>query len=76
MREVTKQLGVPQHHIKAIERGRLSEIDSLIMTRYVALLGIERWAKMWVAANPELAAKTPWAAAKELMSARHPHAEI
>jgi DNA-binding XRE family transcriptional regulator len=57
IKEVAKQLGVPQYRIKAIESGRLSEIDSLAMTRYVSLLGLGRWVKKWAKANPELTAK-------------------
>jgi DNA-binding XRE family transcriptional regulator len=60
IKEVAKQLGVPQYRIKAIEAGSLSEIDSLVMTRYVSLLGLERWARKWATANPELAAKLGW----------------
>jgi hypothetical protein len=56
IKDVAIQLGVPQYRIKAIEAGRLNEDDALVLPRYVSLLGLERWARRWATANPELAA--------------------
>ena len=55
--DVAQQLKVPQYRIKDIEAGRVSEIDAVVLRRYVELLGIGRWVKRWVAANEELAVK-------------------
>jgi DNA-binding XRE family transcriptional regulator len=66
IKEVAKQLGVPQRQIKAIEAGRPNEGDALVLRRHIALLGIERWVKMWVAANAELAEKLGLGGSKKL----------
>ena len=43
IKDVAKQLGVPQYRIKAIEAGTLSEIDAVVLRRYFELLGLGRW---------------------------------
>jgi hypothetical protein len=47
--------GIPQYRLRAIESGRLSEIEPGLARRYSRCLGIEEWVAQWCRANRELA---------------------
>lgn len=55
VKQVAAQLKVPQHHLKAIDEGDISEIREDVLGKYLILLGLQDWVQEWVAANPGLA---------------------
>jgi transcriptional regulator with XRE-family HTH domain len=55
--EAARALRVPQYRLKAIETGRIGEIQGAALRAYIAHLGMGRWYKRWSKANPSLAAK-------------------
>ena len=57
IKQIAAELKVPQYRLKAIEKGRLLDVDGAIMARYGAGLSLEAWLAMWVAANGRLAAE-------------------
>lgn len=50
----SKQSGVPQYRIKAIEEGSFSYITPEAMRKYLCFLGLEKWYRGWTLKNEEL----------------------
>jgi hypothetical protein len=55
VKEVAKQLKVPQYKIKALEKGPFREFDSSVFREYISFLGVQRWFNKWKTANQSLA---------------------
>ncbi|MDA8088859.1 MAG: hypothetical protein M0Z61_01360 [Nitrospiraceae bacterium] len=54
IKEASKQSGVPQYRIKAIEGGSFSNITPETMRKYVFFLGLEKWYRDWTLKNKKL----------------------
>ena len=54
IKEASKQSGVPQYRIKAIEEGSFSNITPEAMRRYLCFLGLEKWYLDWALKNKKL----------------------
>ena len=54
IKEASKQSGVPQYRIKAIEEGSFSYITPEAMRKYLCFLGLEKWYRDWSLKNKEL----------------------
>jgi hypothetical protein len=50
-------LKVPQRCLGDIEENRPEVVNPGVLTRYVALLGLEEWYRRWALANPRLAVR-------------------
>jgi Plasmid pRiA4b ORF-3-like protein/Helix-turn-helix domain len=57
VKAAAQALKVPQYRLKDIEESRPKHVDAQVLTRYVALLGLERWFARWRAHSPALAAR-------------------
>ena len=55
VKEVSARLKVPQYRLKAVEEGRLSEIDSTVFEKYSDFLGLDQWVRQWIESNRKLA---------------------
>lgn len=55
VKQVATQLRVPQYRVKAIDEGRIGEIQKEVLERYLILLQLHEWVQEWIAANPGLA---------------------
>jgi len=47
-------LKVPQYRLKAVDQGRLREVDPTVLRKYVDYLGVEPWFRRWARQNREL----------------------
>lgn len=54
LKDVARQLRVPQYQIRDIESGHLNRIAPSVIREYIELLGLTAWFAEWSAANPEL----------------------
>jgi len=52
--QVSALLKVPQYRLKAVDRGRLREVDPTVLRKYVEYLGLESWFRRWARQNREL----------------------
>ena len=57
IREVSRELQVPQYRLNDIESCRLKQIEPTVLARYISYLGIESWFRRWCAANSELSSR-------------------
>lgn len=55
VKAVARLLKVPQYRVRAVEDGSRSEMKPEAVRLYVEFLGLQRWARRWAKANPELA---------------------
>ncbi len=55
VRDVARQLRVPQYRIRAVENASLREIEPTILKQYAGFLKLDAWLARWVRANPDLA---------------------
>lgn len=53
--QLARQLKVPQYRLRAIENGRVREVEPEIAARYFEHLGITEWIARWARRNAELA---------------------
>ena len=58
IREMSVITGIPQYRVRAIERGRVSEIHPALTQRYFRYLGIKGWVEQWCRARRELAQRS------------------
>jgi hypothetical protein len=65
VKDVARQLGVPQYRVRAIESGSPGQIDSEVLQKYIVVLGLERWYAEWRAANGALFPELKRTLAKE-----------
>ena len=54
VKDVARQLRVPQYRVRAIEAGSLRQIQLDVLQKYIAFLGLERWYTKWRRANGAL----------------------
>jgi len=57
VKDVAKQLRVPQYRLREIESGHISQIQPMVLREYLGQLGLESWYAKWSRANPELATR-------------------
>ncbi len=57
IKEVAKELNVPQYRLRAIETGKVKEILPEILHGYSEFLGINEWCLLWAKKNRSLAIK-------------------
>ena len=57
IRDVSVALAIPQHRLRAVEHGRLTEVRVDVARRYFHFLGIDDWVAKWCRANRELATR-------------------
>lgn len=57
IREVSRELQVPQYRLKDIESCRLNQIEPSVLAGYISYLGIQRWFQRWCNANSELSSR-------------------
>ena len=57
IREVSRELQVPQYRLKDIESSRLKQIEPCVLAGYISYLGIQRWFQRWCNANSELSSR-------------------
>jgi hypothetical protein len=57
IKDVSKQLKIPQYKLKYIENSSVKNIDIKILQDYVKLLKLDNWYKEWLKANPEFESK-------------------
>jgi hypothetical protein len=52
--KLSKLLKVPQYRLKAVDQGKVREVDPTVMRKYVAYLGLGSWFRRWARENREL----------------------
>ncbi len=57
IKDIAKELGVPQYRLKAIEEPNETMILPEVLEKYIAFLELESWFKKWEDANLTLAKK-------------------
>ncbi len=57
IREVSRELQVPQYRLKDIESCRVKQIEPSVLARYVSYLGIGSWFQRWCDVNAELSSR-------------------
>jgi len=55
VKDVAKQLKVPQFRLRDIEAGRFRSIQPPVLAAYVSHLRLRRWYRRWERSSPELA---------------------
>jgi hypothetical protein len=58
LKDVSRELKIPQYRLRAIEGGRLKELRPNLAHRYFRYLGIDSWVRRWSRANDELARRS------------------
>ena len=48
IKETASLLKIPQYRIKTIECGRVTEIESDVLEKYIDFLGLRRWFNQWI----------------------------
>ncbi len=66
VKDVARQLRVPQYRVRAIESGSLREIRLEVLQKYIVFLGLQRWYAKWRRGNAALLGEL------ELTQARDP----
>jgi hypothetical protein len=54
VKDVARELRVPQYRVRAIESGSLRQIQLEVLEKYISFLGLQRWYGKWRAANQAL----------------------
>ena len=57
IREVSRELQLPQYRLKDIESCRVKQIEPSALARYISYLGIESWFRRWCKANLVLSSR-------------------
>ncbi len=57
IREVSRELQLPQYRLKDIESCRVKQIEPSALARYISYLGIDSWFRQWCKANLVLSSR-------------------
>jgi hypothetical protein len=55
-KDVSRDLGIPQYRLRAVESAGSQELRLDVLRKYVAFLGLQRWYARWSRANSALVA--------------------
>jgi hypothetical protein len=55
--QLSRLLKVPQYRLKAVDQGRLHDVDPTVLRKYVDHLGLGSWFRRWARENRELVSR-------------------
>lgn len=57
LKDLARELRVPQYRIRDIEGSRINEIDPDVLRRVIERFGLGEWYRTWADANPQVAGR-------------------